>query len=479
LTTPLTPTTATPVAPSTASTASQITPPIDQIMKISPDFDRRNVEKYWGLIAREMAAKGLTSKNQVIGVCATICAETTVFKPITEEGRYFSYDPFRGRGFVQTTWREGYLNGGKGIGMGDQLVKNPELALQPEIAAKLLVYEWQHTNGHDCSKYAERGDFMTCRRIINGGNPNAGTTQSGTVKYMAAVQRGLQGVTMGIDGKTIGNVPLGGSYGVGCADPGTGGTRTLSGLNPNSQGDALAYALGIHALDNQRSHMLRAELDVMSLPQILDLDAQLTFEGKGFGEDLDGTYTVEEVTYYFGATLTADIVAYRPDPNAPAPQVFMHNADPNASGTATTPVAATGDISARIYAAALKAKGSNTSDGPDGGNLACAFAVNKFCIIPAGVKMLGSPVPPYQVPVAVADSEAALKGGRGQLVDRNAAVAGDIWVQDRHIGICSSAKCATVLSNHSGKAKFEWEDAIEKVNAYYGNAKERIYRVLN
>ncbi|QLE46564.1 hypothetical protein FD723_40845 (plasmid) [Nostoc sp. C052] len=464
------------------SASPQITPPIDQIMKISPDFDRRNVEKYWGLIAKEMASKGLTSKNQVIAICATICAETTTFAPIKEAGRYFEYDPFRGRGFVQLTWKEDYLAVGKALGLGDKLIRDPDMAMEPELAAKILVWEWMR--GYNVSKYAEKGDFANCRSIINRGHPNKihQTTQSGTVKFHAAVKRGLQFVTMGIDGNTIGSVPLSGDYGLGCVDTGSGGSRVLSGLNPGSQGDALAYALGIHALDNQRSHIFKAQLDVASLPQILDLDAQTTFEGKGLGEGLDGTYTVDEITFYFGRTLTADIVAYKPDPNASQPQVFLHDANtarPIGDNSPTQPIAA-GEIPGKIYAAAIQARGSDTSNGPDGGKNACAFAVNKFCLLPAGLKMIGSAVPPYGVPVSVAACETALKGGRGKLITRAEAVPGDIWVQsDRHIGICATAGCTRVLSNSSSKAKFQWEDAIEKVNSFYGNSPEKIYRVLN
>lgn len=467
-------------SPGVASANPQVTPPIDQIMKISPEFDRRNVEKYWGLIAKEMAAKGLTSKNQVIAVCATICAETTTFAPIKEAGRHFPYDPFRGRGFVQLTHGSDYLAVGKALGLGDKLVQNPDMAMEPELAAKILVWEWMR--GYNVSKYAEKGDFANCRCIINGGHPGAGTTQSGTVKFNAAVKRGLQFVTMGIDGNTIGSVPLPSDYGLGCVDTGSGGSRVLSGLNPGSQEDALSYALGIHALDNQRSHIFKAQLDVASLPQILDLDAQTTFEAKGLGEGLDGTYTVDEITFYFGKTLTADIVAYKPDPNASQPQIFLHDANttqPIGDNSPTQPIAA-GDIPGKIYAAAIKSKGSDTSNGPDGGTNACAFAVNKFCLLPAGLKTIGTPVSPYGVPVSVEACETALKGGRGKLITRAEAVPGDIWIQsNHHIGICSTAGCTRVLSNSSSKAKFQWEDAIEKVNSFYGNAPEKIYRVLN
>ena len=47
---------------------------------------------------------------------------------------------YYGRGLVQITWAANYLKVGQQIGMGDRLYKNPDLALQPEIATKLMFH---------------------------------------------------------------------------------------------------------------------------------------------------------------------------------------------------------------------------------------------------------------------------------------------------------------------------------------------------
>lgn len=44
-----------------------------------------------------------------------------------------------GRGYVQLTWRENYLRLGQEIGLGDQLVVNPDKVLEPDIAAHICV----------------------------------------------------------------------------------------------------------------------------------------------------------------------------------------------------------------------------------------------------------------------------------------------------------------------------------------------------
>ena len=46
---------------------------------------------------------------------------------------------YYGRGFVQLTWGQNYKKMGIAIGMGDQLYQNPELLLDPKVAAKILT----------------------------------------------------------------------------------------------------------------------------------------------------------------------------------------------------------------------------------------------------------------------------------------------------------------------------------------------------
>lgn len=142
--------------------------------------------------------------------------------------------------------------------------------------------------------------------------------------------------------------------------------------------------------------------------------------------------------------------------------------------------APSGDIPQRIYQAAIKNKGQSSVGGPDRGKNACAWALNKFCIEPAGLQTLGARVSPWGYPIAVNACEQALIGGRGKLVTRTEAVPGDIWVMSgSHIGIITTAGGTRVLSNGSTKAQFNWEDNIDAVNRSYGGRKEKIYRVLN
>jgi hypothetical protein len=81
---------------------------------------------------------------------------------------------YYGRGYVQLTWDYNYKNVGKGLGMGDDLFKNPALALDPSIAYKVMSFGMR--NGTFTTKKladyisGEKCDYINARRIINGTN---------------------------------------------------------------------------------------------------------------------------------------------------------------------------------------------------------------------------------------------------------------------------------------------------------------------
>jgi putative chitinase len=79
----------------------------------------------------------------------------------TEEGDGLR---FKGRGFIQITGRANYTRAGKALGL--DLVSNPTLAETPEVGARVAAWYWSSRN---LNKYADRGDFITLTRRINGG----------------------------------------------------------------------------------------------------------------------------------------------------------------------------------------------------------------------------------------------------------------------------------------------------------------------
>lgn len=142
----------------------------------------------------------ICNSNQLAYMLATVKHETAdTYKPINEYGgkKYYEemYDPilgknakrkkmamdngntsqgdgvkYHGRGFVQLTWKDNYNR------MGDKfnvdLVNNPELALDPKLALKILVYgsESGTFTGLKLEDFINSNDkdYYNARKVING-----------------------------------------------------------------------------------------------------------------------------------------------------------------------------------------------------------------------------------------------------------------------------------------------------------------------
>jgi len=79
----------------------------------------------------------------------------------TEDGDGWKYI---GRGIKQLTGKENYQRCGAGLGV--DLVSNPELLLEPEYACLSAGWFW---NKHNLNELADRNDYTTMTRRINGG----------------------------------------------------------------------------------------------------------------------------------------------------------------------------------------------------------------------------------------------------------------------------------------------------------------------
>jgi predicted chitinase len=130
-----------------------------------------------------------------VGWCAYMLATVkrecdNRWEPIPEYGRgaghvYGNPDPYTdaqgkkysniyyGRGYVQLTWKKNYLTLGQALGLGDDLAKNPDDALDPDIAYDVMSYGMRNgsfSTGNKLSTYidATTCDYEHARRIING-----------------------------------------------------------------------------------------------------------------------------------------------------------------------------------------------------------------------------------------------------------------------------------------------------------------------
>ena len=141
----------------------------------------------------------------------------------------------------------------------------------------------------------------------------------------------------------------------------------------------------------------------------------------------------------------------------------------HAGGATPTPSANASAISDAVCLAAAGYQGANTSGGPGGGTVACAWAVNNV-LTSAGVANLDT--------VNVQNMENALTSGRGSIVSPSAATCGDIVIQagDHHVGICINTGCTKVISNASGNATFSWISNTSFAPSYSGGP-GRIYQI--
>jgi putative chitinase len=71
---------------------------------------------------------------------------------------------YRGRGFIQVTGKENYREAGKFL--KQDLVGKPELAEGLEVGARIAAWYW---TSRDLNPYADRGQFDTITKRINGG----------------------------------------------------------------------------------------------------------------------------------------------------------------------------------------------------------------------------------------------------------------------------------------------------------------------
>jgi hypothetical protein len=127
------------------------------------------------LIVAECKKHGLL-RNQAAYCLATCWHESAhTMKPVREYGgetylKSKPYYPYVGMGYVQLTWKANYQKASAKVGV--DLVANPQLALDPQYAAPILVIGMQEGwfTGKKLSDYItlQSSDFTNARRIVNG-----------------------------------------------------------------------------------------------------------------------------------------------------------------------------------------------------------------------------------------------------------------------------------------------------------------------
>jgi putative chitinase len=160
--------------------------------QILPGAQRVHIESNLPFVLNALVAPQLADKPMILMALATIRAETGSFLPISEFESQFNTSPgghqfdlydsradlgnqgapdgerFKGRGFIQLTGRANYALHGAAIGLGDQLIENPDLANDPDLAARLLA-SFLKTHEERIRAALTAGDLPAARRLVNGG----------------------------------------------------------------------------------------------------------------------------------------------------------------------------------------------------------------------------------------------------------------------------------------------------------------------
>jgi putative chitinase len=162
---------------------------VDMAVQIVP-APRANVEANLPFVLNALIGPKLADKSMILMALATIRAETGSFLPISEGQSHFNTSPggqpfdlydhrlgnlgpfdgaaFKGRGFIQLTGRTNYAFHGNAIGLGTQLIDNPDLANDPGIAARLMA-SYLKTSEQAIRAALTANDLAKARRLVNGG----------------------------------------------------------------------------------------------------------------------------------------------------------------------------------------------------------------------------------------------------------------------------------------------------------------------
>lgn len=153
----------------------------------TPLFGRLSAKQVSGHedIVNELKARGVPLPEAAY-VLATAYHETAKTMQPVREGlrasdswrkKNLRYYPWYGRGHVQLTWEENYRKADQKLGLGGALVANPDVALDPQVSAQVLVlgsvqgwFAGDKKGRHTLARHittGTRAEYKQARRIIN------------------------------------------------------------------------------------------------------------------------------------------------------------------------------------------------------------------------------------------------------------------------------------------------------------------------
>jgi len=161
---------------------------IQNVKKMFPSVSAKNIDRYYKFVLDALKEFGIDDTDMILVALATIRAETEGFAPISEgvskyntspgghpfdlyDGRFGNEkgdgEKYKGRGFIQLTFRANYKRIGDKIGV--PLEEVPELANDPKQAARILAY-FLKEKADKIGVALTTNDLKTVRKQVNGGS---------------------------------------------------------------------------------------------------------------------------------------------------------------------------------------------------------------------------------------------------------------------------------------------------------------------
>jgi len=209
-------------------------------------------------------------------------------------------------------------------------------------------------------------------------------------------------------------------------------------------------------LQSLKSGEVRISLKMPGRPE-LNADGEITL--KGFRQYVDGTWVIKQITHELssgGYTTSVDCGTKGEENSEWAGGSGANNGKP-------------ASVKAKAVAdAAASSRGMNTRGGPDGGNNACLYAVNKV-LRKAGI------TPPWGSSNYVPTARSVLASGAGTLLSGPEPGAIAIMRDNGsppypHIGIVQ--RDGSIISNSSSRGTFSWVASPSGYAGYYGRTPE-------
>jgi putative chitinase len=165
----------------------------ESVALIFPGTRYASIEANLPFVVKGLVADQLLDKSMFLMALATIRAETSTFLPISEAVSVFNTtlggqpfnlydhredlgnlgppdgDRFKGRGYVQLTGRSNYQDIGRRLGLGDQLLDDPDKANDPAVAGRILAEFLKRAEPAIRTALANN-DLVTARKRVNGGS---------------------------------------------------------------------------------------------------------------------------------------------------------------------------------------------------------------------------------------------------------------------------------------------------------------------